>query len=621
MTDVLVQKVENQPFEDSNSSVPFVEVINAIGKHFNHTSTDSVATRFERDPNSGDTVIGIQSRATARDVLTLLKDETNTDISDFGRRLKDIGILLSREEAVQKSDKAKEFAKSVYAVGCSVRNEETSSKADLTTEGLSNESQEYKDELFLWAIGRDNPDSSYARNLYKGDKRIHPVERNVYGHVIAKEQREMKAKRNRETLSRRDRIIRSFVSGLERSGGELPEQTKQGLEKTYLSAARQAVINILTKNAWTNWEKNLRIPPKERHIYLDDQILKVFEKIPGFSDESLRIVDAVEELSKSERWKGLSQIEKVRDIWDVCQTYTHKETYKPTKAIETRELECQLKTFLAGNLLNKYVPDVKTAAWYENGHVKLALQVEGTNYMFDSNLQKEDGKTRNDSVINISQLDTKTVVDITKDINETLNRFFDSKIEISNPLVKYGYISVGDFDKLTVSGILINIAKYFDKDLSLAITRLAIEVNPNSADAYNNLGTKLTGAEAIKAFKKSIEINPNSDEAYNNLAGELPDIEAIEMLKKAVAINAFSLNARFNIARIIFSNPSLQSIENLELARNNINFYIEIAKDRPLLNTTPEFTNYAPRFKEYFTKKIIELNQQKGPNINSGEKK
>jgi len=635
----LVQTVENQPFEDSKSTIPFVEVINAVGKHFNHTSANSVATRFERDPNSGDTVIGIQSRATARDVLTLLKDETNTDISDFGRRLKDIGILLSREESVQRSDKGKEFAKSVYAVGCSVRNEETSSKVDLTTEGLSNESQEYKDELFLWAIGRDNPDSSYARNLHRGE-RLHPVEIALYGDKIAKTQRETKANRNRETLLRRDRIIRSFVTGLERSDGELPEQTKQGIEKTYLSAARQAVISILTKNAWTNWEKNLRIPPKERHKYIDNQILQIFEKISGFRDESSRIVNAVEELSNSERWKGLSQIEKVRDIWDVCQTYAHAETLMPTKAIETRELECQLKTFLAGNLLKRFIPDVKTAAWYERNHVKLAVQVEETNYMFDSNKRKEDKFNRNMSVTNNSENYTNFGMGITSEINNTLNRFFKTKIEQSIPTNNNGYMSVGDFDKTIVSGILQNISKFFDDSLAIPILRLAIEINPNLPDSYNNIGARLWGEESIKVLRKAIELNPNSEEAYNNLGVVLSGDEAIKMFNKALGINPFysdaynnlgtrlkgeealkmyrlalkyepnGTSAMYNLALTIYrGDHDFQSKDRIQEALNSINKYISLAQSDPSLNTTERFTIYAPKYKAFFEQKLAELNK------------
>ncbi|QQR93820.1 hypothetical protein IPJ91_01525 [bacterium] len=311
----LVNKVENQRFDnfDNNDAISFVDIINALGSHFNHTTADNNSTSIQRDSRTGQTKLGIATEATAKEVLQMLKQEANTDISDFGRRLKDVGILLAREDIVQKSNIALEFANQVYRLGCSIRNEDVREISDLSKQNLSNESQTYKNELFLWAIGRDDPDSKYARNLH-GWKRVHPIEKPYVGDKITKEQRELKARRSEATLKHKSLLLKYFVENIESRNGELSKETKVGLEKTFLSAAKQATINILTKNAWQNWEKNLRVPPAERKQYLDNDIRQIFEIIPGFKDESLRIVEAVNELKNSERWHNLSDIEKVRDI-------------------------------------------------------------------------------------------------------------------------------------------------------------------------------------------------------------------------------------------------------------------------------------------------------------------
>ena len=75
--------------------------------------------------------------------------------------------------------------------------------------------------------------------------------------------------------------------------------------------------------------------------------------------------------------------------------------------------------------------------------------------------------------------------------------------------------------------------------------KMAIEINPNVADAYVGLGTVYLDdeqvAEAIKYFKKAIEINPIYVVAYLNLGGayEYNDQidEAIASYEKALEIN------------------------------------------------------------------------------------
>ena len=72
----------------------------------------------------------------------------------------------------------------------------------------------------------------------------------------------------------------------------------------------------------------------------------------------------------------------------------------------------------------------------------------------------------------------------------------------------------------------------------------AIELNPNSAEAYNNWGFALNELkqyeEAIEKYKKAIELNPNNVNAYNNWGVALNELEktdeAIEKYKKATEL-------------------------------------------------------------------------------------
>lgn len=72
-----------------------------------------------------------------------------------------------------------------------------------------------------------------------------------------------------------------------------------------------------------------------------------------------------------------------------------------------------------------------------------------------------------------------------------------------------------------------------------------IDINPNNAEPYNNLGIALLNLkrpeEAIKQYRKAIDINPNVAEPYNNWGVAIQDIkrpdEAIEHYSKAIDIN------------------------------------------------------------------------------------
>ena len=129
--------------------------------------------------------------------------------------------------------------------------------------------------------------------------------------------------------------------------------------------------------------------------------------------------------------------------------------------------------------------------------------------------------------------------------------------------------------------------------------RKAIELNPNYAEAYNNLGnllrnknqmpvsakaaetsldkvadTSITGAEfeseAEKYFRRAIELNPNYAEAYNNIGNLFNDTgrigEAKEFYLKALSIKPDFAVCHKNLAQIKTfdkEDPQLKTLNNL----------------------------------------------------------
>ena len=88
----------------------------------------------------------------------------------------------------------------------------------------------------------------------------------------------------------------------------------------------------------------------------------------------------------------------------------------------------------------------------------------------------------------------------------------------------------------------------------------AIELNPNYAEAYYNLGNLLAKNperfdEAEEKYNTAIELNPNYAEAYNNLgtllASQEKDLDKAEIyFRKAIELNSEFLMAYQNLVSL-----------------------------------------------------------------------
>ena len=89
--------------------------------------------------------------------------------------------------------------------------------------------------------------------------------------------------------------------------------------------------------------------------------------------------------------------------------------------------------------------------------------------------------------------------------------------------------------------------------------RKAIKINPNFAEGNYNLGNILNDLgnlkEAELSYRKAIELNPNYTEAHNNLGSILNDLgnlkEAELSYRKAIELNPNYANARSNLGLIL----------------------------------------------------------------------
>ncbi len=116
---------------------------------------------------------------------------------------------------------------------------------------------------------------------------------------------------------------------------------------------------------------------------------------------------------------------------------------------------------------------------------------------------------------------------------------------------------------LSSLGSALRVKDRFDK--SIAVCKLAISINENDAEAWNNLGIsyrkKGLNELAVASYNKAIKIYPNFAEAWQNLGSvQASNMERIRCFKKAVTIKPSLSTAWKNLVIAYYE------IQNYELA-------------------------------------------------------
>ncbi|MBI1926223.1 tetratricopeptide repeat protein [Candidatus Poribacteria bacterium] len=140
-----------------------------------------------------------------------------------------------------------------------------------------------------------------------------------------------------------------------------------------------------------------------------------------------------------------------------------------------------------------------------------------------------------------------------------------------------------------------------DSTSELTLWKRAIEINPNNANAHNNLGNAYEAQgqyeQAIAAYQRAIDIDPNDAIAHINLGvvytkqGQYE--QAIAAYKKGIDINPSDAIACYNIAGVYsLQNEKTLSMEFLQRALALDKSLLEFAKtdtDFANIRNTPEF--------------------------------
>ncbi|MBF0445620.1 MAG: tetratricopeptide repeat protein [Magnetococcales bacterium] len=129
-------------------------------------------------------------------------------------------------------------------------------------------------------------------------------------------------------------------------------------------------------------------------------------------------------------------------------------------------------------------------------------------------------------------------------------RFYDADILCSAIIKKVP----NHIDAINLLGLIAQkINRY---DLALEQFQRAINIDPNIAILYYNMGTSLyqldRKEESVSVVKKSISMDPNYPEAYSSIGNTLTELgeldEAVENLQKAITIKPDFADAHYNLA-------------------------------------------------------------------------
>ena len=104
-------------------------------------------------------------------------------------------------------------------------------------------------------------------------------------------------------------------------------------------------------------------------------------------------------------------------------------------------------------------------------------------------------------------------------------------------------------------------------DAAIDSYKKALKINPDYAQAYNNMGNALYDKgdleESIESYKQALKINPDYADAYNNMGNALKDkgdLEAsVESFKQALKINPDFAQAYYNMGNALNDKGDLEA--------------------------------------------------------------
>jgi len=309
-----------------------------------------------------------------------VEKETQTLLRGFSRNLKNSAILLTKD-SVFSNNKFNPLIEFLYNLGqtLEIKSKDVSATTvPLTMQEIakheieySSKSQSKKDkeayikDLWLFLLGKNirlDPNS-------KDEKLRMPPSSTAYYYLYNRYRHNNKLSELPDTQESREKFENWLFTHAslikERFSNYVLESLAEGRGKRAIGQlVEQGVFHhleeVIAEEGREKLEKYLGPPPltedfgEDLRKKLKDIFSEEWEK--NFKNQQTTLFKAAEELiNRLNKEDKNTTKDKIFALWDLVQAYKYTKTFKPSRAIETREMECALRSYVLGTLYQRYL--------------------------------------------------------------------------------------------------------------------------------------------------------------------------------------------------------------------------------------------------------------------------
>lgn len=484
--------------------------------------------------NGEDTVVALPRNPTLKDILHAAQlvgppeeKETQTLLGEFSRNLKNSAILLTKD-SVFSNNKFNPLIEFLYNLGqtLEIKSKDVSAttvpltmqeiakyEIEYSSKGRSEKDKEgYIKDLWLFLLGKNirldpnfedeklgrSPTSTayyYLNKRYRHHNKLSEVP----------DTQESREKFDNWLFTHASLIKESFSDYVLESLAE--GRGRRVIEQLVEQGVFHHLEEVIAEEGRKKLEKYLGPPPLTEDFGEDlrEKLKDIFgeEWEENFRNQQTTLFKAAEKLiNRLTKEDKNTTKDKIFALWDLVQAYKYAKTYKPSSAIETREMECALRNYVLGTLYQRYLTN-EVAVLVDNviRHTRLIAVEKNTVdkkspvvYFVDPTYSRYDyarkvrepGFSPDASVQQIKdrQFVNRIIEAYRKNPDEILLRL---QLEETPDIEKFH--SVGSFQRLSLAILWNNLARFVETPEERRVCyQKSNDLDPNYVGVFSDLG-------------------------------------------------------------------------------------------------------------------------------------